>query len=102
MLNVLRVFILLSPALFSLACATSGEEEKDMKQEPGALDIILCEQPRPQICTREYDPVCAKLHDGRIKTYTTGCVSCSDSQVESYTKGACEAVLQYKEGLVVQ
>lgn len=96
MLNNSRLFFVLLSALSSAACTTFYEEKNNMEQEPGALDVILCEQPRPQICTREYDPVCAKLNDGSIRTYATGCTSCADSKVESYTKGACELVLLNK------
>lgn len=92
MLNISRLFLLLPLALLAVSCATSSDEKNDVNDEPGALDLILCEEPRPQICTREYDPVCAKLKDGSVKTYSTGCTSCSDTSVESYKKGACGVV----------
>jgi hypothetical protein len=91
------MFLLLSPGLLSVACATTAED-KDLNKDPGALDLILCEEPRPQICTREYDPVCAKLQDGSVKTYATGCTSCADASVESYKKGACGVVSLDEEG----
>jgi hypothetical protein len=92
MLKVLRLFLLGSLSLISISCATTQCEEKDINKDPGALDLILCEEPRPQICTREYDPVCAMLQDGSVKTYATGCTSCSDAKVEGYKKGACGVV----------
>lgn len=92
MFKVNQMFLLLSLGLLLAACATTGEEGQDKEHEPGALDLILCEDPRPQICTREYDPVCAKLEDGSEKTYATGCTSCADSKVTSYKKGACGVV----------
>jgi hypothetical protein len=73
-------------------CATTSEEQNNINNEPGALDLILCEEPRPQICTREYDPVCATLQDGSSKTAATGCTSCSDPAVVGYSKGACGIV----------
>lgn len=92
MLKISPLLLLLPIGLSLAACATIGEEDQDMNKEPGALDLILCEEPRPQICTREYDPVCAKLEDGSEKTYATGCTSCSDLKVKSYKKGACGVV----------
>lgn len=92
MLNIKRLFLLISLSLLSASCATSDEEMEEKNHEPGSLDLIICSDPRPQICTREYDPVCAKLQDGSVKTYATGCTSCSDSNVESYQKGACGVV----------
>jgi len=90
MLKVLRLFLLVSLSQLSVACATYNE--KNDINEPGALDLIICEEPRPQICTREYDPVCASLKDGNTKTGSTGCTACSDQEVVGYKKGACGIV----------
>ncbi|MCG6939424.1 MAG: hypothetical protein LJE83_14790 [Gammaproteobacteria bacterium] len=95
-------FIVLSSVLLTVACSTSNNEKNDINIEPGALDIILCEEPRPQICTREYNPVCAKLQDGSVKTYATACTSCADSKVKGYTTGACSVVLLDKSDQAVQ
>ena len=91
MLKVLRLLPVISLGLLLVGCATNNDEKIDLN-EPGVLDIILCEEPRPQICTREYDPVCATLNDGSTKTGSTGCTSCSDPEVVGYKMGACEAV----------
>jgi hypothetical protein len=101
-LIISRLVVVLLAFLLTVACAAVNNENKKMEYEPGALDIIICEEPRPQVCTREYDPVCAKLQDGSVKTYATGCTSCSDSKVESYTKGACGVVLFEAPNDVVQ
>ena len=96
MLKVLRLFLLVLPGVLTVSCATTSDEtnseEKNDINEPGALDVILCEEPRPQICTREYDPVCATLKDGSTLTGSTGCTSCSDPEVVGYKKGACSIV----------
>jgi len=92
MLNKTRMLSLVSSSLLIIGCATTSEEENKINNEPGALDLILCEEPRPQICTREYDPVCATLQDGSTKTDSTGCTSCSDPEVVGYKKGACGIV----------
>lgn len=92
---MVKVFDLCSLVLLSLGavgCATTSEEKNENFNEPGALDIIICEEPRSEICTREYDPVCATLQDGSTKTGSTGCTSCSDPQVVGYKKGACGIV----------
>jgi len=102
MFRISGKFIVLSSVLLSVACSSFNNEKNDINIEPGALDIILCEEPRPQICTREYNPVCAKLQDGSVKTYATGCTSCADSKVEGYTKGACGVVLLDKSDQAVQ
>ncbi len=94
MLKVLRLLSLVSLGILTVGCATSSVEKNDLNDinEPGALDVILCEEPRPQICTREYNPVCATLKNGSTKTGSTGCTSCSDHEVVGYKMGACGIV----------
>ena len=89
MLIILRSFLLVSLSLLSVSCATSYDEKNEINNEPGALDLILCEEPRPQVCTREYNPVCGTLQDGSTKTGSTGCTSCSDHEVMGYKMGVC-------------
>ena len=48
-----------------------------------------CVDPRPQICTQEYNPVCATLQDGSTMTYASGCTACSDVKVVAHTPGKC-------------
>ena len=89
MLIKLRILLPISLSLLSVSCA-SYSEKNEINNEPGALDLILCEEPRPEICTREYNPVCGTLLDGSTKTGSTGCTSCSDPEVKGYKMGACE------------
>ena len=92
MTNILRSFLLVSLSLLFVACVTTTDEKNEINNEPGALDLILCEEPRPQICTREYNPVCGILKSGSTKTDSTGCTSCSDPDVVGYKMGACGIV----------
>ncbi len=63
-------------------------------------DLIGCTDPRPEICTMEYNPVCASVDNGirciqapcpstDWKTYATGCTACADKNVYGYKPGAC-------------
>jgi hypothetical protein len=74
-------------ALVTVGCASSHETTGD---SAAAGNITVCTDPRPQICTREYRPVCAILSDGSTKTYATGCTACSDPKVSGYRDLACE------------
>jgi len=56
----------------------------------GEQEMVSCPEPRPQICTQQYRPVCAKLQDGGFKTYSNGCSACTDPSVTGYREGACE------------
>lgn len=61
---------------------------------------VECKTPRPQMCTREYNPVCAKVDTGircikapcpseEWQTFATGCTACADSKAYGYSPGAC-------------
>jgi len=51
--------------------------------------LTRCTEPRPEICTMQYLPVCANLKDGSAKTYSSGCSACSDVNVVSYMPEEC-------------
>lgn len=53
-------------------------------------EMVACPETRPQVCTQDYQPVCAVLQDGSFKTYSNGCNACSDPAVTGYREGACE------------
>ena len=48
-----------------------------------------CTEPRPEICTRDYRPVCANLKDGTQKTFANGCGACADANADSWIEGEC-------------
>lgn len=74
------------PAL--LACLLFwGCSEVPVPAEGDAL--TPCGEPRPEICTREYRPVCARRRDGSEHTYATSCTACADENVVGHRAGAC-------------
>ena len=55
-------------------------------------DIIICTEPRPQVCTMDYTPVCGLRNvagEEEWKTYSNACSACSDPTVTGYKKDAC-------------
>ena len=65
-------------------CATAGPE----KPMPPA-GATICEDPRPEVCTMDYRPVCGTRQDGSVKTYSNGCGACSNPEVVYWVEGAC-------------
>ena len=53
-----------------------------------------CPEPRSQVCTMEYAPVCGFLDKGQRKQYSNACTACSDHLVKGYTAGPCPADAQ--------
>ena len=70
-----------------LACASSPEKSDDAAPEP---PVTSCAEPRSQVCTMEYIPVCGHLYSGERKTYPNACSACSDSEVSGRHPGPCE------------
>jgi len=53
-------------------------------------NATVCKEPRPQICTMEYVPVCAQLKNNTYKTFASGCSACADKSVVLYIPGECQ------------
>ncbi|MEP6390158.1 MAG: hypothetical protein ABJ056_09575 [Halioglobus sp.] len=62
------------------ACATP---------EPTPTTLTQCAAPRPQVCTMQYEPVCANLVKGGTSEYSSGCNACADDAVSGFEKGQC-------------
>ena len=57
-------------------------------------DLILCTDPRPEVCTMDYTPVCAFQRNdgaGTWETFSNACSACSNASVAGYRANACEA-----------
>lgn len=57
-------------------------------------ELVLCESPRPEMCTREYRPVCGyKSAPGDrqylTQSYGNACTACADSEVKGFVAEGC-------------
>jgi len=48
-----------------------------------------CLEPRPDMCTMDYQPVCGFNVDNGSKTFSNGCAACSDRSVVKYINNEC-------------
>ena len=81
------MIIVLLTGFTTVGCAiTQPSGETTMTQS----NLVACEDPRPQICTAIYDPVCALTADNSYKTYASACSACGDANVSGHRPGACE------------
>ena len=70
-----------------LACVSSSQKSDKAAEEP---PVTACAEPRSQVCTMEYIPVCGHLYSGERKTYPNACSACSDPEVAGRDPGPCE------------
>lgn len=76
----MRMTVLLTASLLLAGCPFIQEKTSF---------LTLCEGVRPQVCTMEYDPVCATITAGGNKTYASPCNACADDKVAAHRPGAC-------------
>ena len=95
-------YILTITTLLILVTACQSTTNKVTKPEVNKPATVSCTDPRPQICTQEYIPVCATKDTGircvttpcpstEKVTYPNACTACADAKVYSYVTGACES-----------
>jgi len=65
-----------------------------------AAGFVTCSDPRPEICTQQFQPVCAQVDTGvrcikapcpsaESRTFPNGCAACTDPKVLGFVEGAC-------------
>ena len=79
--------IFLAIAAVALVACASGTPPQEV---PDTKALTPCTEPRPQLCTMDYQPVCGQLKSGEFKTYSNGCNACTEPTVNGYRKGACK------------
>lgn len=82
----LKIAVTVLAGALVAACAAQTDDGATVA-EPA---LTACEDPRPQVCTAHYDPVCGRRDDGSDKTYANACAACADSAVTGHRPGACE------------
>jgi len=67
-----------------LVCCAAGSH-----QEVVDATLSQCLDPRPELCTLEFRPVCAVMVDGHREEFSNGCSACSNPDVSGWTAGTC-------------
>jgi len=89
MKNIPWLMLLLLSACQSTPEKHVGALENRTEVPEKRSDLSYCSEPRPQICTMIYKPVCGFDKNDQSKTYASDCTACSDSEVVAYRKGEC-------------
>ena len=91
--------------VLTFGCNDGGSSDAKTTVQPQTTGQAFtdCQDPRPEACTQQYDPVCG-LRDTGIrcvttpcpssewKTYGNSCTACSNADVSGYWPGECEPV----------
>jgi cytochrome c5 len=72
--------LLLTALILLSACSETTRLER----------LTLCTEPRPQVCTQDYDPVEAEHFDGTRQTYSNACMACSHEQVKGIIRSSSD------------
>ena len=78
------VFWIMLMASLMVACGSSAPKPGRGPQE----QLHRCPSPRPEVCTMDYNPVCAAIGD-ETQTFSNGCSACSNKKVKGFYLGAC-------------
>ncbi len=96
--NGARVGLIAAFLCIFAGCAQSSESTQ---RAAASENLIECAVESPQICTREYIPVCGLRETGvrcvttpcestEWKTYGNACTACSDIKVYGYRLNSCK------------
>lgn len=99
-----RCGIVLGLLLFMALLGACEAPTSDSARHAGEDLDVECEEPRPDACTFQYEPVCALQVSGNRpiepreastewRTHGNGCTACSNAQVIGYREGPCEEAL---------
>jgi len=81
---LLKIVAISFASLTVLSCAHTMDDEFDDKK------LTQCVSPKPEVCTKEYKPVCGFEADGNYRTFSNACMACSDAEINAYDDGACK------------
>jgi hypothetical protein len=84
MKQIMTRWFLITSILLVSACSSMHQPDSNDMQP------LKCPEVRPDVCTMDYDPVCGRLSDGSLKTYSNACNACTDPFVNNYYLGECK------------
>jgi hypothetical protein len=81
------LIVVATTSFLTIACSPEPRPREAASAGPA---LSACEDPRPQLCTLQYEPVCGHLGGDDHKTYANACAACANAAVSGHWPGACE------------
>jgi len=92
-----KMCLLLSLLTMVMAACVAAPSSEGREVQPAQSQ---CQDPRPQLCTMDYQPVCGSRDKGRrcittpcnsteLHNYANACAACADAAVYSHYPGVC-------------
>ncbi len=88
-MNYIKITALLLPVTLLLSSGCNGSIPA-LEETVKPVEMTQCTDPRPEVCTMDYTPVCATKKDGNTKTFFNGCAACTNSEVIGHRPNSCE------------
>lgn len=86
-----RLFLSVGICVLVSACQSVAPRMDSPMVPSTHSPLRMCQQPRPEICTQQYEPVCGYGSGHRLLgTYGNACGACGQAEVMGYTEGDCE------------
>ena len=105
-ISLIHSLVLCGVAVLAVACQPTVKTTDTQSQEPVIVQdplprLFECKIPRPEVCTFQYQPVCASKDTGvrcfkapcpatEMITYGSACSACADERVFGYIDGECK------------
>lgn len=94
-----RLFSMITITLLMISCQDNKPTASPKPTTP-VDNFTKCSEPRPQVCTRDFRPVCGQVDTGvrcvttpcpstEKKTFSNACTACADPKVHGYWLNAC-------------
>ena len=77
--------------MLALISGCQSDVNSDQSRPDSELEVVMemCMDPRPQICTMEFVPVCGVRDGGEKESFPNGCGACSNQGIVGYLPGEC-------------
>jgi hypothetical protein len=83
------VSLLLAILALVSGCQSYVKDDQSGADSEPVVEMEMCVDPRSEICTMEFAPVCGVRDGGEKESFPNGCGACSNQEIVGYLPGEC-------------